>query len=184
MGHGHDDAKDAPSENRELQAAARGRERQAEAVEPRIWRRVLVPSEVTLHRLHAVLQAVMGWENSHLYRLEVDRTEYGESAGSWASGARGAPSFPMSRRPAITRLFGHERTPVPHPTRNHAGSRVHRYHRRRCEPRAGVRHEKRPGAVRHGATHIHAHGNKDERARLAEEADLIASYNPPCNERG
>ena len=47
--------------------------------EPVIWRRILVPSNVTLHRLHLILQEVMGWTNSHLYRFEIDTKEYGVS---------------------------------------------------------------------------------------------------------
>ena len=35
---------------------------------------------------------------------------------------------------------------------------------------------------RNGATHIHVHRNNGgEKARKAEEADLIAKWNPPCN---
>lgn len=40
-------------------------------VEPPIWRRLLVPQGLTLPRLHAVLQVVMGWTNSHLYQFKV-----------------------------------------------------------------------------------------------------------------
>ena len=32
-----------------------------------------------------------------------------------------------------------------------------------------------------GATHIHAHINRTKAARLAEESDLVAKWNPPCN---
>ena len=46
--------------------------------EPSIWRRFLVPSSVTLHRLHLILQDVMGWSNYHLYRFQIGREEYGE----------------------------------------------------------------------------------------------------------
>jgi len=46
--------------------------------EPAIWRRFLIPSSVTLHRLHLVLQEVMGWTNSHLYRFQIGDKEYGE----------------------------------------------------------------------------------------------------------
>lgn len=46
--------------------------------EPSIWRRFLVPSSVTLHRLHLILQDVMGWSNYHLYRFQIEREEYGE----------------------------------------------------------------------------------------------------------
>lgn len=45
---------------------------------PVIWRRFLVPSTVTLHRLHLILQEVMGWTNSHLYRFQIGPKEYGE----------------------------------------------------------------------------------------------------------
>jgi hypothetical protein len=40
-------------------------------VEPAVWRRLLVPAEMTLAKLHSVLQAAMGWTNSHLHCFEV-----------------------------------------------------------------------------------------------------------------
>ena len=45
---------------------------------PPVWRRFLAPAEVSLHRLHLILQQVMGWENYHLYRFEIGSAEYGE----------------------------------------------------------------------------------------------------------
>mgnify|MGYP001565336527 CR=1 FL=1 len=42
-------------------------------------------------------------------------------------------------------------------------------------------HHKMPCIKRNGATHIHAHLNDSEDARLDEEADLIAKWSPPCN---
>ena len=48
--------------------------------EPSIWRRFLVPSSVTLHRLHLILKDVMGWSNYHLYSFQIGRQEYGEPA--------------------------------------------------------------------------------------------------------
>lgn len=45
-------------------------------------------------------------------------------------------------------------------------------------------HNKRPSAIRNGATHIHAHVNRDVDARLTEEADLIKALQPPCNDQG
>jgi hypothetical protein len=44
-------------------------------------------------------------------------------------------------------------------------------------------HEKLASAIARGATHIHAHLNPVESARLAEEKDLIQHLNPPCNEQ-
>jgi hypothetical protein len=45
--------------------------------EPVIWRRFLVPSTITLHRLHLILQDVMGWTNTHLYEFEINKKQYG-----------------------------------------------------------------------------------------------------------
>jgi hypothetical protein len=48
-------------------------------ISPRIWRRVLVPADCTLGRLHAVIQAAMGWSDDHLHEFVVDGTTYGGS---------------------------------------------------------------------------------------------------------
>jgi hypothetical protein len=45
--------------------------------EPEIWRRVLVPASVHLDRLHLILQAAMGWTNTHLHQFEIADTDYG-----------------------------------------------------------------------------------------------------------
>ena len=37
---------------------------------PHVWRRVLVSRDVTLGKLHRVLQRAMGWTDSHLHRFE------------------------------------------------------------------------------------------------------------------
>ena len=38
---------------------------------PPIWRRILVAPEITLNKLHDVLQIAMGWTNSHLHQFET-----------------------------------------------------------------------------------------------------------------
>jgi len=43
---------------------------------PSIWRQFQVPSNITLHRLHLIIQSVMGWTNSHLYRFEIGGVQY------------------------------------------------------------------------------------------------------------
>jgi len=40
---------------------------------PPIWRRILVPRDITLQHLHRTLQTVMGWTNSHLHQFVVQR---------------------------------------------------------------------------------------------------------------
>ena len=44
---------------------------------PPIWRRILVPSDITLAELHDILQAVMGWCDAHLHQFIVEGTYYG-----------------------------------------------------------------------------------------------------------
>jgi hypothetical protein len=41
-------------------------------IRPPIWRRVAVPSDITFHDLHTVIQITMGWEDYHLYEFETD----------------------------------------------------------------------------------------------------------------
>lgn len=44
---------------------------------PPVWRRVLVPGDITLAELHDVIQAAFGWWNYHLHEFEFGRTRYG-----------------------------------------------------------------------------------------------------------
>ena len=39
-------------------------------IKPPIWRRLRVPGNIRLVRLHEVLQIAMGWSNSHLHLFE------------------------------------------------------------------------------------------------------------------
>ena len=45
---------------------------------PPIWRRILVPGNATLEKLHDILQVAMGWTDSHLHQFIVGQTYYGE----------------------------------------------------------------------------------------------------------
>ena len=44
-------------------------------IEPPIWRRIVVPANLTLHQLHQVLQVTMGWTHSHLHQFIVPGTQ-------------------------------------------------------------------------------------------------------------
>jgi hypothetical protein len=48
-----------------------------EDVEPAVMRRLDVPLKIRLDRLHLVLQAAMGWTNSHLYELRAGGAGWG-----------------------------------------------------------------------------------------------------------
>ncbi len=53
-------------------------------IRPPIWRRVLVPGDVSLYTLHEVIQAVIPWQSYHLYMFTIGDTEYGEpSPDDW-----------------------------------------------------------------------------------------------------
>jgi len=45
---------------------------------PPIWRRVQVPSNITLGKLHHVIQAAMGWCNGHLHEFDINDRIYGQ----------------------------------------------------------------------------------------------------------
>lgn len=44
---------------------------------PRVWRRVRVPTDLTLADLHRVIQVVMRWDDVHPHVFDVDGREYG-----------------------------------------------------------------------------------------------------------
>ncbi|MEO5332900.1 MAG: plasmid pRiA4b ORF-3 family protein [Magnetococcus sp. YQC-5] len=46
-------------------------------VRPPVWRRVLVPVDLTLHDLHDIIQISMGWHDCHLYEFNVGEKTYG-----------------------------------------------------------------------------------------------------------
>lgn len=45
-------------------------------VKPEIWRRFLVSSDVTLVKLHSILQILMGWKSQHLYAFVINKKRY------------------------------------------------------------------------------------------------------------
>lgn len=44
---------------------------------PPIWRRIQVRGDITLAKLHRILQVVMGWQDYHLHAFRIGATEYG-----------------------------------------------------------------------------------------------------------
>ena len=56
-----------------------------DGIDPEIWRTVVVPSGVTLAGLHYVLQAAMGWTDSHLHQFEANGQLYGEDDEEWGT---------------------------------------------------------------------------------------------------
>ena len=46
--------------------------------DPPIWRRLLVPADLTLEQLHDVLQLAMGWEDCHMHEFRIGQQRFGE----------------------------------------------------------------------------------------------------------
>lgn len=49
-----------------------------EESEPRIWRRIVIASDSTLHQLHRAIQVAMGWTDSHLYAFEIGDHQFSD----------------------------------------------------------------------------------------------------------
>ena len=45
--------------------------------QPPIWRRIQLRSDITLAKLHRILQEVMGWEDAHLHQFVIQGQRYG-----------------------------------------------------------------------------------------------------------
>jgi hypothetical protein len=46
--------------------------------DPPIWRRLLVPADLTLEQLHDVLQLAMGWEDCHMHEFRIGQQRFGK----------------------------------------------------------------------------------------------------------
>ncbi len=44
---------------------------------PPVWRRLLIPTDIRLDRLHGMIQAAMGWEDYHMHVFSDGSCEYG-----------------------------------------------------------------------------------------------------------
>lgn len=64
---------------------------------PPIWRRIQAPADVTLYKLHRIIQVVMGWENYHLYEFEIGQTRYGEPDPDWGTDVKSARRFRLGQ---------------------------------------------------------------------------------------
>ncbi len=47
-------------------------------IKPAVWRRLEVPADIPLARLHHVIQMAFNWDDSHLHDFEIDGRRYGQ----------------------------------------------------------------------------------------------------------
>lgn len=57
-----------------------------DGVEPEVTRRLDVPFDMRLDRLHLTLQAALGWTNTHLWEFRVGETGWGLPDPDWPDG--------------------------------------------------------------------------------------------------
>ncbi len=55
-----------------------------DAVKPAVLRRIEVPFDIRLDRLHLTIQAAMGWTNSHLYEIRAGGVGWSTPDPDWA----------------------------------------------------------------------------------------------------
>jgi hypothetical protein len=54
-----------------------------QGIDPPVWRMLQVPSRISLHKLHLVVQRAMGWQNYHLHIFYVGPRRYSEANSEW-----------------------------------------------------------------------------------------------------
>jgi hypothetical protein len=62
---------------------------------PPIWRRFQVTDDITLYRLHLVLQDVMGWLNYHLYQFTIGGLRYADPDPEYDTTDRNAKKYKL-----------------------------------------------------------------------------------------
>jgi hypothetical protein len=78
-------------------------------IRPPIWRRLQVSSSINLRRLHDVIQAAMGWTQSHLYQFQVGDVEFGEPDDEVGMPIRSAKSTSLRKiAPEPGAVFSYE----------------------------------------------------------------------------
>ena len=50
---------------------------------PQIWRRFLVTEDITLGKLHDIIQEVMGWDDYHLHEFKINKIRFGMPDEDW-----------------------------------------------------------------------------------------------------
>ncbi len=57
-------------------------------IKPPVWRRIEVPADIKLGKLHDVIQIAMGWTDSHLHAFIADKITYGTPDPDFGGGTK------------------------------------------------------------------------------------------------
>ena len=77
-------------------------------VEPRVWRRLLVPGSVRLDKLHRMFQAAMGWEDYHLHSFDIGAERYGMQLDDYPDEELQEKDFTVVTAIGTNERFGYE----------------------------------------------------------------------------
>lgn len=75
-------------------------------VAPPVWRRIEVPADIKLGKLHHVLQAAMGWTDSHMHAFRMGMVQYGASSREFPD------MFKNERTARLDQLVGEGKKPI------------------------------------------------------------------------
>lgn len=77
-------------------------------IEPAIWRRLVVPTSLTLRELHSVIQTAMGWQDYHLHLFDVAGVLYGDVEEMQTDALGDEEVFTVGAAADMVREFGYE----------------------------------------------------------------------------
>ncbi len=66
-------------------------------VRPPVWRRLLVPSSISLRKFHDILQIAFGWTDSHLHEFKVRGQSYGIPHSEYPNSTRNEARVRLDR---------------------------------------------------------------------------------------
>lgn len=69
-------------------------------VAPPIWRRIEVPGDIKLGKLHRVLQIAMGWTDSHLHAYRMGGATYGTANPDFPDDTKSERNVRLDKLPA------------------------------------------------------------------------------------
>ncbi len=76
--------------------------------DPPVWRRVLIPAAYPLDRVHAVIQAAMGWQDCHLHAFRSGDANYAPAALDDEMGYLDETNFQLGDLAATADRIGYE----------------------------------------------------------------------------
>lgn len=74
-------------------------------IEPPVWRRIVVPATIPLGKLHLVIQACMGWTDSHLHEFEIADCRYGMADPDWPDDTLSEKKVSLSKALGAKKTF-------------------------------------------------------------------------------